>query len=425
MREQDFLNHFLKREYFKKHTKVVLAISGGLDSMFLFKVLSTYKKELEIELILAHVNHKQRVESDWEEQELRKLAAEAELPIYISNFSGEFSEARARHFRYDFFQEVMKKTGATALVTAHHADDQVETILMRLIRGTRLRYLSGIKEKQVVGEIEIIRPFLHFQKKDFPPIFHFEDISNQENHYFRNRIRNSYLPELEKENPRFRYAILSIGNEILDYDLAIAELSKNIDVENLDQLLSYSESTQRVLLQTYLNRFPDLNLTKAQFEEVRKILKTKSQYRHPLKNGYELVKEYQQFRICKISPQSDEKEDELVLHYQNQVSYQGYLFSFGLPLEGELIQQVPVSRETSIHIRHRKTGDCLIQNGHRKKLRRLFIDLKIPMEKRKSALIIEQFGEIVSILGIATSNLSKNTKNDIMNTVLYIEKIDR
>ena len=80
-----------------------------------------------------------------------------------------------------------------------------------------------------------------------------------------------------------------------------------------------------------------------------------------------------------------------MLHYQNQVTYQGYLFSFGLPLEGELIQQVPVSRETSIHIRHRKTGDFLIQNGHRKKLRRLFIDLKIPMEKRKSALIIEQF----------------------------------
>ena len=251
----------------------------------------------------------------------------------------------------------MKKTGATALVTAHHADDQVETILMRLIRGTRLRYLSGIKEKQVVGEIEIIRPFLHFQKKDFPSIFHFEDTSNQENHYFRNRIRNSYLPELEKENPRFRDAILSIGNEILDYDLAITELSNNIDVENLQQLFSYSESTQRVLLQTYLNRFPDLNLTKAQFAEVRQILKTKSQYRHLLKNGYELIKEYRQFQICKISPQADEKEDEFVLHYQNQVSYQGYLFSFGLPLEGESIQQIPVSRETSILIRHRKPGD--------------------------------------------------------------------
>ena len=425
MREQDFLNHFLKKGYFKKHAKVVLALSGGLDSMFLFKVLSTYQKELEIELILAHVNHKQRVESDWEEQELRKLAAEAELPIYISNFSGEFSEARARNFRYDFFQEVMKKTGATALVTAHHADDQVETILMRLIRGTRLRYLSGIKEKQVVGEIEIIRPFLHFHKKDFSPIFHFEDQTNQESTYFRNRIRNRYIPELEKENPRLKSALLDLGREISDYQATITELSKQIDVEDLNELFSYSQQTQGILLQNYLNQFPDLNLTKAQFDEVRQILTRKIQYRHSLKNGYELIKEYQNFRVCKISPQADEKEDELVLHYQNQVRYMGYLFSFGIPIEGNFVQKVTVSRETSVHIRCRKPGDIITLNGHRKKLRRLFIDLKIPIEKRKTTPIIEQFGEIVSILGIATSDLSKNTKNDIMNTVLYIEKIDR
>ena len=425
MRDQDFLNHFLQKEYFKKHSKVLLALSGGLDSMFLYHLLSTYQNELGIELILAHVNHKQRRESDWEENELRKLADSAGLPIYITSFSGDFSEARAREFRYDFFKKIMKEVGATALVTAHHADDQVETILMRLIRGSRLRYLTGIKESQVVDGIEIIRPLLHFHKKDFPPIVHFEDQTNQENTYFRNRIRNRYLPELEKENPRLKSALLDLGREISDYQATITELSEQIDVEDLNELFSYSKQTQGVLLQNYLNQFPDLNLTKTQFDEVRQILARKSQYRHPLKNGYELIKEYQNFRVCKISPQADEKEDELVLHYQNQVSYQGYLFSFGLPLEGELIQQVPVSRETSIHIRHRKTGDFLIQNGHRKKLRRLFIDLKIPMEKRKSALIIEQFGEIVSILGIATSNLSKNTKNDIMNTVLYIEKIDR
>ena len=148
MREQDFLNHFLRKEYFKKHSKVLLALSGGLDSMFLFHLLSTYQNELEIELILAHVNHKQRTESDWEEDELRKLADVAGLPIYITSFSGEFSEARAREFRYDFFREIMKEVGATALVTAHHADDQVETIFMRLIRGSRLRHLIGIRESR-------------------------------------------------------------------------------------------------------------------------------------------------------------------------------------------------------------------------------------------------------------------------------------
>ena len=425
MRDQDFLNHFLQKEYFKKHSKVLLALSGGLDSMFLFQLLSTYQKELGIELILAHVNHKQRSESDWEENELRKLADAAELPIYITSFSGDFSEVRAREFRYDFFRKIMKEAGATALVTAHHADDQVETILMRLIRGSRLRHLTGIKESQVVDGIELIRPLLPFHKTDFPPIFHFEDQTNRENSYFRNRIRNRYLPELEKENPRLKSALLDLGREISDYQVTITDLSKQIDVEDLNELFSYSQQTQGILLQNYLNQFPDLNLTKAQFAEVRQILARKSQYRHSLKNGYELIKEYQNFRVCKISPQADEKEDELVLHYQNQVRYMGYLFSFGIPIEGDVVQKINVSRETSIRIRGRKPSDVIILNGHRKKLRRLFIDLKIPIEKRKTTPIIEQFGEIVSILGIATSDLSKNTKNDIMNTVLYIEKIDR
>ena len=425
MREQDFLNHFLRKEYFKKHSKVLLALSGGLDSMFLFHLLSTYQKELGVELFLAHVNHKQRSESDWEENELRKLADVAGLPIYITSFSGDFSEARAREFRYDFFRKIMKEVGATALVTAHHADDQVETILMRFIRGSRLRHLTGIKESQVVDDIEILRPLLHFHKKDFPLIFHFEDQTNQENAYFRNRIRNRYLPELEKENPRLRSALLNLGSEISDYQAAITELSEQIDVEDLNELFSYSKQTQGVLLQNYFNQFPDLNLTKAQFDEVRQILARKSQYRHPLKNGYELIKEYHHFRVCKISPQADEKEDELVLHYQNQVQHKGYLFSFGIPIEGDAVQKIMVSRETSVHIRYRKPGDVLLINGHRKKLRRLFIDLKIPIEKRETTPIIEQFGEIVSILGIAISDLSKNTKNDIMNTVIYIEKIDR
>ena len=113
----------------------MLALSGGLDSMFLFYLLSTYRKELGIELVLAHINHKQRPESNDEENELRKLAKQAEIPIYIARFDQPFTEARARQFRYDFFREVMRNTSSTALVTAHHADDQVETIFMRLIRG--------------------------------------------------------------------------------------------------------------------------------------------------------------------------------------------------------------------------------------------------------------------------------------------------
>ena len=425
MRDRDFLNHFLEKGYFKDHSRVVLALSGGLDSMFLFRLLSTYQKELGIELFLAHVNHKQRPESDNEENELKKLAEQVEVPIYVACFTGDFSEVNARQFRYDFFREVMKKTSSTALVTAHHADDQVETIFMRLIRGVRLQHLSAIKERQEFDKGELIRPLLAFYKKDFPKIEHFEDVTNQGNHYFRNRVRNLYLPQLEKENIQLKKAFLEFGKEVSDYKSALNELSQTVNVEDLTQFLSFSEATQRVLLQKYLSRFADLNVTREQFQEIHHILKTKSQYRHRVKNGYELIKEYQHFRICKIRPKSDEKSSECVLNYQNQVYYDGYLFSFGIPLRGKDVQQINVSRETSLILRHRQPGDYLIKNGHRKKVRRLFIDLKIPTEKRKNAIIVEQFGEICSILGIEISDLSIKMKNDIMNTVLYIEKIDR
>ena len=425
MRDRDFLNHFLEKGYFEGHSRVVLALSGGLDSMFLFQLLLTYQKELGIELFLAHVNHKQRPESDKEENELRTLAEQAGVPIYVACFTGDFSEANARQFRYEFFREVMEKTSSTALVTAHHADDQVETIFMRLIRGVRLQHLSAIKERQIFDRGELIRPLLSFYKKDFPKIEHFEDSTNKENHYLRNRIRNLYLPQLEKENVQVKKAILEFGKEVWDYQVAIRELGQSIDIEDLNQFLSFSEETQRVLLQQYLSRFTNLNLTREQFQQIHHILQTKSQYRHSLKNGYELVKEYQEFHICKIRPKSDEKSSEYVLDYLNQVSYEGYLFSFGLPLEGDEVEKINVSRETSLILRHRKPGDYLIKNGHRKKLRRLFIDLKIPTKKRENVIIIEQFGQICSVLEIEISDLSIKMKNDIMNTVLYIEKIDR
>ena len=425
MRDQDFLNDFLEKGYFKDHSRVVLALSGGLDSMFLFHLLSTYQEELRIELFLAHVNHKQRLESDNEEYELRKLAEQVGVPIYVAHFTGDCSEANARQFRYDFFREVMEKTSSTALVTAHHADDQAETIFMRLIRGVRLQHLSAIKERQTFDKGELIRPLLSFYKRDFPEVEHFEDRTNKENHYFRNRVRNIYLPQLEKENIQLKRAFLEFGKEVFDYQIALTELSQTVNVEDLTQFLSFSEATQRVLLQQYLSRFVDLNVTREQFQEIHHILKTKSQYRHCIKNGYELVKEYKHFRICKIRPKSDEKSSECVLNYQNQVYYEGYLFSFGIPLKGENVQKMNVSRETSLILRHRQPGDYLIIDGHRKKARRLFIDLKIPAEKRKNAIIVEQFGKICSILGIELSDLSIKMKNDIMNTVLYIEKIDR
>ena len=98
-------------------------------------------------------------------EEFEQLAEAKHLPLKVAHFSGPFSESRARQFRYDFFEKVMKEEACSALVTAHHMDDQAETILMRLIRGSRPRYLKGIPLKQPFGQGVLIRPLLHFKKR--------------------------------------------------------------------------------------------------------------------------------------------------------------------------------------------------------------------------------------------------------------------
>ena len=211
MIEQQFLKQCKEKAYFIEHQRVLLAISGGLDSMTLLNLLYKYQKELDIELILAHINHKQRIEADQEEKQLKEIAQKLGVKILTSSFSGVFSEKSARDFRYNFFKKVMQEEDCTALVTAHHADDQAETIFMRILRGSRLRYLSGMKDRQPFGGGELIRPLLEFSKTDFPTVFHFEDASNFENTYFRNRVRNQYFPLLETENPRIKQAIIGLG----------------------------------------------------------------------------------------------------------------------------------------------------------------------------------------------------------------------
>ena len=423
MIDQKFRKQMQEKRYFQNHRKVLVAVSGGLDSMTLFHLLYQNREELEIELGIAHVNHKQRPESNMEEKELSNFAQQLGVKFFSSNFSGDFSEEKARQFRYRFFEEIMLREGYTALVTAHHADDQAETVFMRLLRGARLRHLSGMTEVQPFANGELIRPLLYFHKKDFPDILHFEDKSNLQNDYLRNRIRNLYLPSLKKENPRFKDSLISLGKEVEDLQTALSHLTQGLDITKLEVFERQIPEVQNFLLQEYLKKFPSLNLNKKQFVEILGILRTKANYIHPLKDGYELVKDYKHFEIRKISRRSDLKMDSILLECGNQLQFWDYQFSFGTPLEGENVQAIAVSRETPLLLRRRKTGDCLRLKGHHKKLRRLFIDQKIPFEEREKAIIVEQNQQILAIVNIAISDLSKELKSDIMSTVLYIQKI--
>ncbi|MDW8682569.1 tRNA lysidine(34) synthetase TilS [Streptococcus suis] len=417
-------NRFLKvtqeGHFFDKHEKVLVAVSGGLDSMNLFHLLYQCRKELGISLGLAHVNHGQREESVSEESYLKQLAEDSKVPFFLSHFEGTFSEEAARKWRYAFFAKIMEQEGYTALVTAHHADDQAETVLMRLIRGSRLRHLSAIQPIQNFASGELIRPLLSFKKSDFDTVFHFEDASNQSLNYFRNRIRNRYLPQLKQENPKIEKALCHLADDTSNLLQALRDLTNHLSVTDLTSFRQQTQAVQTYLLEEYVEKFPDLQLSRPQFNELLHILQSKANYRHLLKNNYILEKEYDSFKIYKIGPQTDEPKEPVMVESEGIFSYGSYIFSLNHPLENaEQILHFP--SEVPIRLRGRQVGDTILINGVNKKLRRWFIDNKIPQQIRQEAIIIEQAGEIYGIANLASSDLSKSIKNDIIKATLYIK----
>ncbi len=408
-----------KKAYFAKHKKVLIAVSGGVDSMNLLHFLYIYRKKLDIEIGIAHVNHKQRVESDTEENYLRDWANEHQIPIYVSYFSGNFSEKTARDFRYHFFKQIMNEQNYTALVTAHHADDQAETIFMRLLRGSRLRHLSGIQAVSPFANGELIRPFLDYFKKDLPDVFHFEDDSNQSLEFLRNRIRNRYIPILEEENPKFKQGLRQLGEESEQLFQAFQDLTQNIDVTNCSQFLAQSQAVQTILLQNYLENYPDLQVTRGQFEEILQTLRSKSNAKYHIKSDYWLVKDYDAFQIKKISPKTDRELNQKMIDYSSIVNYGQYRFQF-VSKDKEGIALYSLS---PVLLRRRQEGDRIDFGKFSKKLRRLFIDEKIPSQERADAIIGEQDGKIIFVLVADKTYLRKPSKHDIMEGKLYIEKI--
>lgn len=413
----------VQKNFFKNHDKVLIAVSGGVDSMNLLHFLHLYKEQLEIEIAIAHINHKQRQESDLEESYLKSWAQENKIPIYISHFTGAFSEEKARAFRYDFFKKVMREDGYTALVTAHHADDQIETIMMRLVRGSLLRYLSGIKEVQTIAEGQVIRPFLTVKKEDLPAIFHFEDASNAGQAFFRNRIRNHYIPLLESENPRFSESLLSLSQESTLLLEALSDLTTSLDIQERSVFSAQTDAVQYFLLQDYLTAFPNLQLSRKQFQELLHILSHKKEGHFPLKQGYELILTDSRFFIEKISPETESNFQELLLEYDSSISFPPFKFTFSdekADRSGECI--IPLFSLAPITLRKRQPGDKIDFGSFSKKLRRLFIDEKFSIKEREEAIVGVQEKQVIFVLVAGQTYLRKALNSDIIKAKLYIEK---
>ena len=233
---------FLKENNLIIDKPIIVAVSGGADSVSLLYVL--YK--LGYEVILAHVNHHKRIESEMEEEAMRNFAKELNIPFElleyhydgIDNFHNDSHNAR-----YNFFRGLCKKYHTNIIATAHHQDDQIETVLMKIMEGSNLYGYGGIAIVNDDNEYKIIRPLLCVDKEEIYSyvkknnLVYFEDKSNHEDDFLRNRIRHHVVPLLKKESP-------TVGEKFEEYSIQAHEafqfirgLSKAYLKENKDSLI--------------------------------------------------------------------------------------------------------------------------------------------------------------------------------------------
>lgn len=217
-------HHFVPRR-----SHVVVGVSGGIDSVVLLDLLYRLQPARHLRITVAHLDHGLREEASADAACVRELAAARRLPVVIERQdvralcaqSGWSLEDGARRIRYEFLRRTAEARGASQVALAHTSDDQAETVLMRVLTGTGLLGLGGIRITRPLTEtIRIIRPLLTVSRAEIvayqraAKLAYREDASNQDLHFLRNRVRRELLPQLEREyNPRVKAALLQLAEQ--------------------------------------------------------------------------------------------------------------------------------------------------------------------------------------------------------------------
>ena len=256
------------KEIIGKNT-LILGVSGGPDSVFLLKMLQAIDAKIHV----AHINHKLRSkDSDLDEEFVKNLDPNFSIKkLDIKKLSKERKtgiEETGRKVRYDFFKELAKKKKAKFIITAHHADDNLETILLNLSRGATLKGLSGMQEiEKISNNLFLFRPLLFISKNEiidylkFKKIKYRTDKSNKNPIYKRNHIRLKIIPELKKINPNIIKTVAKNAKNIktLDEELenkAVNWLKKNCKSNKLNAKKFREENTsiqKYILMQCHQN----------------------------------------------------------------------------------------------------------------------------------------------------------------------------
>ena len=423
--------------------KIVIAMSGGPDSIFLYNLLKKIKDKMNLHIYFAHINHGLRGEdSDGDEEFIIKLGELEDIPTYIKKFDikeyaklHRLSEEEAgREIRYGFFREVKDQVGGTKVALAHNEDDVVETFMFRLIRGTSLKGLEGIP---VMREF-FIRPILNCRKEDIlkyldtNKINYCIDKTNFEEIYTRNKIRLNLIPSIEKEyNVNFKEKIINLISDIGAFNgiinSSLKKYTKN-DILNVKELKKEENFIQRSIISEYLQKF-DISVNRNKILEIQKLIYSDGSKEIYCNSKYRIKKTYDILEIVEVGKvKFDEKLIEK-LTVPGTVYWNDYKISAILIDENQKSNEgknefyCKLRKDDVLVVRSRRNGDIFYPIGMngKKKLKDLFIDLKIPKEQRHSIPIVTNLDEILWIGGIRGDRRFEDLKKNTAK--LKIEKI--
>lgn len=282
----------------EKNDKIVIGVSGGPDSICLLHVLYGLKEKLEIEIVVAHVNHMLRDVADLETEYVQNFCKKLGIQCYvkkadileISKTQKKGTEEVGRQVRYDFFDEVAKKTNSNKIATAHNSNDRAETVILNILRGSGL---SGLKGIEPIRDNKYIRPLINTDRQDIENYCNDNklepkyDKTNNENIYTRNKVRNTVIPYIKKE---FNPNIIKTINRLSSLATEENEYLQAITKQEFKNLLI--EKTENIILD--LHKFNSLNLVIKR----RLILYTINEVLHTT-NGIEKVNIDDIIKLCK------------------------------------------------------------------------------------------------------------------------------
>ncbi|MFH1542315.1 MAG: tRNA lysidine(34) synthetase TilS [bacterium] len=434
---------------------VLVAVSGGTDSTALINLLAEIKNEFRLKLHIAHLNHLIRKgDAELDVKYVEGLAEKLNIPITVESFdvagfakqSSLGLEAAARQIRYAFFAKVAKQIKADKIAVGHTADDNVETFLMRLLRGAGIKGLCGIPPQRD----QIIRPLIKTWRREIEDyvgsrkLVPRRDFTNYESRFYRNRVRMKLIPQLKLYNLNIKEIILQTillltgDNEYLTKmteEALLNTLSAKDDNEvrlNLSKFRACELPIQGHLIRRAIELIKG-NLLDLTFDHVQQILDKLAEterWELHLPGGIFVLGNRRELSFLKERPA---QINNAAFKYQLPIPGEVEIKEIGKTLRAEIVEKNAVIDQPNlafvdygaigktVYVRSRQAGDRFSPLGLKgfKKLQDFFVDEKIPSELRDTIPLVESAGQIVWVGGLRIDERSKITKRT--NKVLKLE----